>query len=187
MPAEAGRPAPDLGRYRAYLRLLAGLELDPRLRAKLDPSDVAQEALLKAQKALGTFEPRGEAELAAWLRKVLVNTLIDAARRYAGAGRDVGLERSLEASVEGSASRLEGWLAAEHSSPPEKAERQEQLERLAEGLAALPEDQRRAVELKHLRGWSLEEIGRDMGRSVTAVAGLLRRGLDGLRGRMAGG
>ena len=187
MPTDAGPHAPDLGRYRTYLRLLAGVELDPLLRAKMDPSDLVQETLVKAQQAIGQFDFRGDAELAAWLRKILANTLVDAARRYGGAGRDVGLEQSLEASVEQSASRLEGWLAADHSSPEDRAERQEQQLQLAEALAALPEDQRRAVELKHLRGLSLEEVGREMGRSVTAVAGLLRRGLDGLRGRMAGG
>jgi RNA polymerase sigma-70 factor (ECF subfamily) len=99
----------------------------------------------------------------------------------------VPLERSLEASVEQSASRLEAWLADEGSSASEKAQRNEQMRRLAEALAELPEDQRRAVELKHLQGQSLEEVGREMGRSVTAVAGLLRRGLDKLRQRLAEG
>ena len=97
------------------------------------------------------------------------------------------LERSLEAAVERSSSRLEALLADQRSSPSEQAARQEQLLRLAEGLARLPEDQRRAVELKHLQGESLEAIGQEMGRSATAVAGLLRRGLDRLREWLAEG
>lgn len=176
---------PPLGRYRDYLRMLARLQLDDRLQGKLDPSDLAQQALLKAHQALDRFGYRGEAEMAAWLRRILANTLADELRRFAAGNRDAALERSLEASVEQSASRLEGWLAADQTSPSGRAERNEQLLRLAGALAVLPADQRRAVELKHLRGMSLEEVGREMGRGVTAVAGLLRRGLVRLQEELA--
>lgn len=57
--------------------------------------------------------------------------------------------------------------------------------RMATALMQLPQDQRRAVELKHLHGESLKDIAEKMGKSVTAVAGLLRRGLDKLRAELA--
>ncbi len=170
-----------LDQFRDYLRLLARLRLDPRLRAKLDPSDVVQQTLLEAHKGQGQFRGRTFAEKAAWLRQILARNLANAVRDLGRDKRDVGRERSLEAAVAESASRLEAWLAAEQSSPSAQAERNEEAARLDAALAALPEAQREVVVLRHCQGRSLAEISRQVGRSPSAVAGLLHRGLERLR------
>jgi RNA polymerase sigma-70 factor (ECF subfamily) len=178
-PAEGGgRP---LEQYRDYLRLLAQLHADPRLQAKVDPSDVVQETLLKAHRALDQFRWQSEAEMAAWLRKILANTLADVVRRFGTDARDVQLERSLLTSLDESSSRLESWLAADQSSPSAQVLREEQLLRLAAALGQLSDDQRQAIELRHLKGASLEEIAQQMGRSKGAAAKLLFRGVESLR------
>jgi RNA polymerase sigma-70 factor (ECF subfamily) len=181
MTREAEAQHRPLAEYGEYLRLLARLQLDPRLQGKLDASDVVQETLLKAHERQAQFRGRTDAEMAAWLRQILANTLTDAVRKFGSGGRDVALERSLERSLEESSSRLEVWLASDSSSPSQKAGRHEELLRLSQALAQLPEDQRTAVEMKHLQGFSVEAIGRHMGRSKTAVGGLLRRGVKKLR------
>jgi hypothetical protein len=57
--------------YRNYLRLLARTGIDASLRGKADPSDLVQEALLKAHRHFGQFRGKTEAELAVWLRQIL--------------------------------------------------------------------------------------------------------------------
>src|SRR5262249_18778172 len=171
----------DLKRFREYLRLLARLQLDPRLQAKLDPSDLVQQTLLQAHAAREQFRGQSSAEQAAWLRQILARVVANAVRDLSRAKRDVGRERSLEAALEQSSAPLEAWLAAEQSSPSESVERQEPLLRLAEALAQLPQDQREAVTLHHLQGWSLAELAKHFGRSEAAVAGLLHRGFKKLR------
>jgi RNA polymerase sigma-70 factor (ECF subfamily) len=173
--------AQALDRFRDYLVLLARLHFDPRLQVKLDPSDVVQQTLLEAHQKRDQFRGTSEAELAAWLRRMLAHNLADALRDFGRAKRDLNLELSLERCFEDSSSRLQAWLAAEQSSPSEQAIKNEQLLQLAEALTQLPDAQREVVVLHHLQGWTLAELAAHLGRSEPAVAGLLHRGLDKLR------
>lgn len=175
----AGQP---LGQYREYLRLLARLQLDPRLRAHFDPSDLVQQTLLKAHEHFDQFRGRTDDELRAWLRTILSRTLVDAVRKF---GRQKGdrMQR-LEVAVEQSSARLEAFLASEQSSPSHAALRSEQLLELAEALTTLPDDQRTAVEFRYLSGLAVADIAEQMGRTTVSVTGLLYRGTKALRERM---
>jgi RNA polymerase sigma-70 factor (ECF subfamily) len=176
--------AESLEPFRRYLEVLARVHLDPRLRGKLDPADVVQQTLLRACAALPDVRDRSPGVLAAWLRKVLARTLADTVKHYHRDRRDVALEQSLGADLDQSASGLAGWLAADQTSPSEAAGRNEELLRLANALADLPEPLREVVILKHLRGQTLKQIADHLGRTVPAVAALLRRGLEELRKRL---
>jgi RNA polymerase sigma-70 factor, ECF subfamily len=178
MPHE---PANSLEPFRKYLTVLAGLHLDAKLRGKLDPSDVVQQTMLRAYSALDGLRQREPEVLAAWLRRILASTLADAVKHFERDKRDVDLERSLQDDLDRSASGLAGWLAADQTSPSGKAERNEELLRMVEALADLPETMREVVVLKHCQGWTLQQIADRLGRSVPAVASLLRRGLEVLR------
>jgi len=171
----------SLKEYRDYLRLLVHAQIGPSLRGKLDASDLVQQTLLKAYERRDQFRGQTEAELASWLRRILARNLADAVRQFHSGTRNARLERSLEAALDGSSSRLQAWLAADHSSPIQAAQRNEHLVRLAAAVTALPEEQRRAVELHHLQALPLAEVSRRMRRSKRSVAGLLFRAFRGIR------
>src|SRR5688572_4853017 len=117
MTPNAAAPRQPLEEYRAYLRCLAQLHLDPRLRGKLDPSDIVQQTLLRAHEKGEQFRGESDAERAAWLRRILANTLAEEVRRFGRQQRDVALEQSLEAALTASSARLEAWLADSRPSP----------------------------------------------------------------------
>ena len=172
------RPIED---YRPYLRLLTSLQLGSRLRGKLDESDIVQQTVLEACRAEGQFHGRTEAERLAWLRSILSNVLFGAARHFSAQARDLGRERSLEAELNLSASRLERALTLDQTSPSGHAVRAEEVLALAKAMSQLAADQREVVELHHLKGISLIEVAAQVGKSRPAVAGLLFRGLQNLR------
>jgi RNA polymerase sigma-70 factor (ECF subfamily) len=181
MSGDAPSQRSTLERFRAYLSLLARMQLDASLQGKVDLSGVVQQTLLEAHQAMDQLQQWDEPRQLAWLRRALANNLTDEVRKLGTVARDVGRERSLEAELEQSSVRLETWLASEESSPPQRAMRNEQLLHLAEALERLPDDQRKAVEMHHLQGRPLSEVAEVLGRKKGAVATLLFRGMTRLR------
>jgi len=170
-----------LERCRDYLCTLARLQLPNGLRSKLDPSDVVQQTLLTAHEKLDQFRGRSEAELRGWLRQILRNHLLGVHRRFRMVGRDVGREQSLESLAPDPSQAPSYRLSSDPSSPSQHASHQEDLRRLADALVQLPDDQRRAVELHHLKGLSVAQVADSLGRGQSAAVGLLFRGLRKLR------
>lgn len=167
--------------YRNYLRVLAELHLDRRLRGKLDASDIVQQAMMRAYSASTELRDPQPGVIVAWLRRILSSTLADAVKHYERDKRDVGLEQSIQADLDRSASGFAAWLAADGTSPSRKAEKNEELLRLIDALAGLPREMRKIVVLKHCQGWTLQQIADETGKTVPSVASFLRRGLEQLR------
>jgi RNA polymerase sigma-70 factor (ECF subfamily) len=173
------KPEGPLEAYQAYLLVLARLQLQPRLRGLVDPSDVVQQTLLKAHQHREQYRGTSEAERLAWLRTILARHLADEFRRL---GRGV---RSLEEALEQTSARLEQWLVAQEPSPSQHAIHQEHLLRLAAALAHLPDDQRTVVELHHLCGNPVSEVAETMSRTPAAVGSLLFRAMRALRAELS--
>jgi RNA polymerase sigma-70 factor (ECF subfamily) len=182
---------PALGRllelYRAYLVVLARVQIGRRLQGKVDASDLVQEAFLGAARDLAQFRGTTEKEFTAWLRQILASLLANLVRRYQGTQRrDVRLERRLAVELDESSQALDRGLVAPQSSPSRQAMRREQSVLLAEALGRLPGEWRELLILRHLEGLTFPEVARRMGRTVDSVKKLWPRALAGLRRLLEG-
>lgn len=168
-----------LNRYRPYLRLLAQRGLGTDVQSRVDPSDVVQRVFLDAHRDWAAFRGQAEPELVAWLRRILENNVSETVGEHVRAQkRSTRKEKSL---TESGDRALASNLAADQSSPSQRAMRSEAAVFLAQAVETLPEDQREAIRLRYMEGWTLTQIAEHFDRSQVAVAGLLKRGLRGLR------
>jgi len=117
-----------------------------RLGNREDAEDLTSEVFLKASRQLNT--DRGEASIAQWLFTVARTVLADHWRRYYRTGAVLPLD---EQQIEDVGPRP----ASETASP--SAERVQKL------LGALPDRYRLVLELRFLRGYSIQETAREMG------------------------
>ncbi|HEV3082873.1 MAG TPA: sigma-70 family RNA polymerase sigma factor [Gemmataceae bacterium] len=164
---------------RQYLLLVANRECDSDLQAKFGPSDLVQESLLEAQRDFGQFHGRTEADVLAWLRRILLNNVANVREHYRSAQkRDVGREVRLDAVLEGPGA--EQLIAAEPS-PSQRAVAQERGEELERALTQLPEHYREALRLRHQEDCSFEEIGAQTGRSADAARKVWARAVEQLK------
>lgn len=172
-------------RFRAYLRLLASSQVDTWLGGRVDASDIVQQTMLDAVVRRDQFRGSTEGELVAWLRAILSNNMIDAVRHHGRAKRDVARNVSLDETISDSFRRVDALVAGHDATPSQRASNNEQLLRLPVALEQLPEAQREAIVLHHLQGFKLKETAHRMGRSESAVGGLLHRGLKRLNELLA--
>lgn len=172
-----------LDQYRAYFQILAARGIGPRLGRRFNASDVVQQTMLEACRDFVQFLGGGEPELVSWLERILQRNISQLVRDHvATQKRAISREQTRDATEGADQAYFEP--AAQHSSPSQRAMRGEDAIRLARALTELPEDQREAVRLRHLEGWSLAEIAEYFERTPAATAGLIKRGMQKLRDKL---
>ncbi|MCI0465296.1 MAG: sigma-70 family RNA polymerase sigma factor [Gemmataceae bacterium] len=189
LPAAHAGDAEALGRLleacRGYLLLLARRELNPDLLAKGSASDLVQETFLEAQRDFARFQGSTQAELLAWLRRLLLNNLLNFTDRYRGTNkRQIGREVAL--AVSDSSADRGGGLAANLPSPSSAVATQEQTAAIGRALERLPDHYRQVVLLRYQEECSFGEIGQVLGLTANAARKLLLRAIERLRAELGG-
>ena len=170
-----------LSLYRNYLSLLARTQINDKLKSFLEPSDVVQETYLDAIQGFSKVVGQTEAELMAWLRKILARNICDYARKVSAQCRDVNRERSLEMSLDRSSINLVNALGGTGLSPSTQAVQREQAVLVADAIANLPPEYRQVILMRQIHGIPFPEIAERMDRSPGAVRMLWLRALESLK------
>lgn len=173
-----------LALYRNYLALLARARISSALRVRIDSSDVVQETLMEAYRDFAQFAGSSEGQLMVWLRKILANNLANQARHHHAQKRAVDRQRSLQEELDRSSLNMERFLAAEISSPSQRASQRERSVILSDALARLPSDYREVLVMRHMEDAKFDTIAERMDRSPGAARMLWVRALEQLRKEM---
>jgi RNA polymerase sigma-70 factor (ECF subfamily) len=181
--------------YRNYLRMVVRTGMGPKLRERVELSDVVQEALVEVVRQFPQFTGQNEAALVGWLRRLVGQKLADLGRYHSRAKRSTGgAALTLDAPIQGEGgldNRMGGGplleiLALSQTSPSEAASRRELIVLLADALAALPDPEAEVLWLYHAEGLSFEAVGDRLGVSRKSIRGIWARGLKSLKRSLDG-
>lgn len=171
--------------YRNYLLVVAANHLDRRLRQRLDPSDLVQEAMLAAHRDFSDFRGGTEREFMGWLRKILVHCIGHAVETHVKARkRDIRREALQQQSADTSDAGML-WinnLTGRDSTPSEIFGRGEAAIKLVQQLSKLKPEYRDVIIFRNLQGLSFDEVASRMGRKPTNVRMLWLRAIEKFKG-----
>lgn len=174
--------------HRERLRRVVELRMDPRLRGRLDPSDVLQDAYLDVAGDLDAYLADPKLPPLLWLRLHVGRRLTTLHRQHLGTKmRDAGQEISIYqgAFPEASSAALASMLLGRHTSPSEAAQRAERLLRVQEALNSLDPIDREVLALRHFEQLGRAEAAQVLGISQDAAAKRYFRALKRLKDVLA--
>ena len=138
--------------------------------------DVAQEAFLKAYRALPRF--RGDSAFYTWMYRIAINTAKNHLAAQARRPRDSGVDVS-------DAEQFDGVAELKESATPEGLALTEEIQQtVAAAIEALPEDLRVAISLRELEGFSYEDIAQAMECPIGTVRSRIFRAREAINARL---
>lgn len=166
--------------FRSRLRTLVEMRIDRRIRARVDASDVLQEAFADAVRRYPVYEQERKMSPYIWLRFLTLQQLVIAHRRHLGVqARTATLEQRLnifeDAALESDSIAI--CLAGGESTPSAKVSRLEEIERMTAALDEMESLDREVLALRHFEQLEHSEIGELLNMTPAAVSSRYRRAL----------
>lgn len=174
--------------HRARLLSLLEKRLNPVLNKRLSREDVMQEVYLAAAKRLPYFAQNEDVPIYFKLRTILLQTLADIERKnLQAAGRDAYREAKVgdDTTSERAPGALNwGRFAADVTSPLSRVDRDERHAVLRAAVAALPENDRAIIVLRHFDGMGNSACAAALGIEPKAASIRYVRALERLRQKL---
>ncbi|MBX7169058.1 MAG: RNA polymerase sigma factor [Pirellulales bacterium] len=171
--------------FRDYLLCIARDELADDLRPKISASDLVQQTLLEAHQGFRHFQGQSPEEVQAWLRRVLLNNVLDATKQFRQAERRA-VNREVSVGADDSARAEALALIDPGPSPSWLAVAAEERRSLMAALDELPAHYRTAIVLRNLQFQTHEQVASELGLSTDAARKLWGRAIVALAKRLAG-
>jgi RNA polymerase sigma-70 factor (ECF subfamily) len=179
--------------YRNYLRMVVRSGLGPKLRERVELSDVVQEVLVEVVRQFPQFSGETEAAVMGWLRRLAGQRLADLGRYHrrvkrAGDAMALQLDAALECggSPGEESGRLIDVVALSQTSPSQVVSKREQFDVLADALAALAEHEADVVWLYFGENLTFEAIGQRLNLSRKSVSRIVGQSLKKLKRSLNG-
>src|SRR5262249_16933526 len=181
---DAGALNEIFARHRERLRRMVDMRLDHRLQARVDASDVIQDAYVEAVERRDGSLRAPKLPFFLWLRLVVGERLLKLHRHHLGtqlrdAGREVALYRG--ALPQASSAALAAQLLGKHTSPTQAVVRAERVLRLQEALNTLDPMDREVLALRHFEELTSAEAARVLDIEEEAAAKRYVRALRRLK------
>ncbi len=157
--------------YAERLERLVEFRLDARLRSRVDPSDVLQEAYIEIARRIRDYLARPEVSFFVWIRQITLQTLIGVQRRHFGQKRDLKQEVVFpNTGSDATSFSIAQAICAQQTSPSRAAMRAEEIQQLHAALAEMDETDREVLALRHFEHLGNNEVAEALGLSATAAS-----------------
>jgi RNA polymerase sigma-70 factor, ECF subfamily len=170
-----------ISEYRDRLRSMVQVRLTPRMAARIDASDVIQEAFVEATERFADYRRNPTLTPYLWLRFLTLQRLKILYRRHLGTHMRTADREIVMPELEVSSIVLAKWLVDSGTSPSNSAMKQEQGSLLREAVERLSPQDREVLALRHFEQLSNEEAAHVLGLALAATRQRYYRALERLR------
>ena len=174
--------------YKERLERMIEFRLDPRMRNRVDPADILQDAYVEAQRRLADFQswnsnPSENHSPYVWIRQITLQILIDSHRANFRQKRDIGQEIRLDrGSPDGNATSLlmAHEIVGQISTPSRLVSREEEMDRLRIAIDSMEKVDQEVLALRHFEQLTNQEVAEILELSETAASNRYVRAMSRL-------